>query len=174
MMSSSAETWSKRFGAVSLVNALIAIGWLLFPIAVDTRITRTIAGGSVGTWGFLGFLLFLIVGVVGFAAFASLYYIIPKATGGTINSVLAWLHLALLEIGTVGGTLLLGYAGYVGGITMLDEIDKGTAQKDIPGMVHLKISFVVQPIGVLALVAGLGVFLGVIALFLSYRRSSHG
>jgi putative flippase GtrA len=114
MTSSSPEIWAKRFGAVGLVNALIAIGWLLLPIAVDTRITRTIAGGSVGTWGFLGFLLFLIVGVLGFAAFASLYYIIPKATGGTINSVLAWLHLALLEIGTVGGTLLLGMPATLG------------------------------------------------------------
>jgi heme/copper-type cytochrome/quinol oxidase subunit 1 len=173
MMSSSPETWSKRFGAVALVNALIAIVWLLFPIALDTRISRTIAGGSVGTWGFLGFLLFLIVGVLGFATFASLYYVIPKATGGTINNILAWLHLVLLEIGTVAGTALLGYAGYIGGTTMLDEIAKGTAEKDIPGIVHVKIGFVVQPIGILALVAGLGVLLGVIALFLTFRKSSH-
>ena len=69
-MSSSAEVWAKRFGAVALINALIAIVWLLFPIALDARIARMIAGGSVGTWGFLGFLLFLIVGVLGFAGFA--------------------------------------------------------------------------------------------------------
>jgi heme/copper-type cytochrome/quinol oxidase subunit 1 len=173
MMSSSPETWSKRFGTVALVNALIAIVWLLFPIALDARISRTIAGGSVGTWGFLGFLLFLIVGVLGFATFASLYYVIPKATGGTINNILAWLHLMLLEIGTVVGTGLLGYAGYIGGTTMLDEIAKGTAEKDIPGIVHVKIGFVVQPIGILALVAGLGVLLGVIALFLTYRKHGH-
>ena len=173
MMSSSPETWSKRFGTVALVNALIAIVWLLFPIALDTRISRTIAGGSVGTWGFLGFLLFLIVGVLGFATFASLYYVIPKATGGTINNILAWLHLVLLEIGTVAGTALLGYAGYIGGTTMLDELAKGTAEKDIPGIVHVKIGFVVQPIGILALVAGLGVLLGVIVLFLTFRKSSH-
>ena len=172
-MSSSPETWSKRFGTVALVNALIAIVWLLFPIALDTRISRTIAGGSVGTWGFLGFLLFLIVGVLGFATFASLYYVIPKATGGTINNILAWLHLVLLEIGTVAGTGLLGYAGYIGGITILDETAKGTAAKDIPGIVHLKIGFVVQPVGMLALVAGLGVLLGVIALFLTYRKPGH-
>jgi len=172
-MSSSPETWSKRFGTVALVNALIAIVWLLFPIALDNRIARTIAGGSVGTWGFLGFLLFLIVGVLGFAAFASLYYVIPKATGGTINNILAWLHLVLLEIGTVAGTALLGYAGYIGGTTMLDEIAKGTAANDIPGIVHVKIGFVVQPIGILALVAGLGVLLVVIALFLTYRKPGH-
>jgi cbb3-type cytochrome oxidase subunit 1 len=151
----------------------MAIVWLLFPIALDTRISRTIAGGSAGTWGFLGFLLFLIVGVLGFATFASLYYVIPKATGGTINNILAWLHLVLLEIGTVAGTGLLGYAGYIGGITILDETAKGTAAKDIPGIVHLKIGFVVQPVGMLALVAGLGVLLGVIALFLTYRKPGH-
>ena len=172
-MSSFPEIWPKRFGAVALVNALIAIVWLLFPIALDTRISRTIAGGSAGTWGFLGFLLFLIVGVLGFATFASLYYVIPKATGATVNNILAWLNLVLLEIGTVAGTALLGYAGYIGGTTILDETAKGTAAKDIPGIVHPKISFVVQPIGILALVAGLGVLLGVVALFLTYRKSGH-
>ena len=171
MGSSSPEIWSKRFGAVSLVNVLIAIVWLLLPIALDTRISRTIAGGSAGTWGFLGFLLFLVVGVVGFAAFAALYYVIPTATGGTVNNILAWLHLVLLEIGTVIGTGLLGYAGYIGGTTILDETAKGTAAEDIPAIVHGKIGFVVQPIGMLALVAALGVLLGVVALFLAYRRT---
>ena len=121
----------------------------------------------------MGFLLFLIVGVLGFATFASLYYVIPKATGGTVNGILAWLHLVLLDIGTVAGTGLLGYAGYIGGTTILDETAKGTAAKDIPGIVHVKIGFVVQPIGILALVACLGVLLGVVALFLTYRKSGH-
>ena len=173
MTSSTPEIWSKRFGAVALVNALIAIVWLLFPIVFDTRISRTIAGGSAGTWGFLGFLLFIVVGVLGFSTFASLYYIIPKATGGTVNNVLAWLHLVLHEIGTVAGTALLGYAGYIGGTTILDETAKGTAAKDIPAIVHGKIGFVVQPIGILALVAALGVLLGIVALFLTYRKTSH-
>ena len=173
MSSSAPEIWSKRFGVVALVNGLIAIIWLLFPIVLDTRISRTIAGGSAGTWGFLGFLLFLVVGVLGFATFACLYYIIPKATGGNVNSVLAWLHLMLLEIGTVAGTALLGYAGYIGGTTILDETAKGTAERDIPAIVHGKIGFVVQPIGILALVAALGVLLGIVALFLTYRKSNH-
>ncbi len=168
----SSEIWAKRFGAVSLVNALIAIVWLLIPIVLDSRISRTIAGGSAGTWGFLGFLLFLIVGVLGFAVFTSLYYVIPKVTGGTVNSVLAWLHLVLLEAGTLVGTGLLGYAGYIGGITILDETSKGTVAAEIPAIVHSKIAFVVQPIGISALVASLGVLLGVVALFLSYRKAS--
>lgn len=156
---------------MALVNTLIGIAWLLFPIVLDTRISRTIAGGSAGTWGFLGFLLFLVVGVIGFASFASLYYVIPKATGGTVNSVLAWLHLALMEVGTVLGTAFLGYAGYVGGVTILDETAKGTAAKDIPGIVHPKIVFTQLPIAIMAGVASLGILLGVIALFLAYRKT---
>jgi cbb3-type cytochrome oxidase subunit 1 len=115
--------------------------------------------------------LFIIVGVIGFAAFASLYYVIPKATGGTVNDILAWLHLALLEAGTLVGTALLGYAGYIGGITILDETSKGTAEAQIPAIVHTKIGFVVQPIGISALLASLGILLGAIALFLAYGRA---
>jgi hypothetical protein len=70
------------------------------------------------------------------------------------------------------GTGLLGYAGYIGGITILDETSKGTAGAQIPGIVHTKIGFVVQPIGVSALVASLGVLLGVVSLFLSYRKAN--
>jgi hypothetical protein len=173
MRSSAPEVWMRRFGFVTLVNILISIGWLLFPIVLDNRISRTIAAGSVGTWGFLGFLLFLVVGVAGFGMFACLYYVIPKSTNGEVNSILAWLHLTLMEIGTLAGTTLLGYAGYVGGVIMLDETAKGTAAKDIPAIVHPHIAFVVEPIGILALITSLGVLLGVIALFLAFRKKSN-
>lgn len=65
------------------------------------------------------------------------------------------------------GTALLGYAGYIGGIPILDEASKGTAATEIPAVVHTRIGLVVQPIGVSALVASLGV----IALFLGYRKA---
>ncbi len=171
-MSTSPEVWAKRFATVALVNAVIGIFWLIFPIFVDTRIARTIAGGSVGTWGYLGFLLFGLVGFAGFTGFAFLYYIIPKLTGGTVSNALSWLHLVLMEVGTLGATALLGFAGYIGGITILEETAKGTAAKDIPGIVHSKISFVVEPVPTVAIFAGiaaLGVLLGVIALFAAYR-----
>ena len=171
-MSTSPEVWAKRFSTVALVNAVIGILWLIFPIFIDTRIARTIAGGSVGTWGYLGFLLFGLIGFAGFTGFAFLYYIIPKLTGGTVNNLLSWLHLVLMEVGTLGATALLGLAGYIGGTTLLEETAKGTAAKDIPRIVHSKIAFVVEPIPTVAIFAGiaaLGVLLGVIALFSAYR-----
>lgn len=166
------EIWAKRFGSVALVNTLIAILWLVFPIFVDTRISRTIAGGSVGTWGYLGFLLFVVIGFGGFTGFAFLYYVIPKVSGRAVSNTLSWLHLVLMEIGALGTTALLGLAGYIGGTTILEETAKGTAARDIPRIVHGKIAFVVEPIPTVAIFAGvaaLGVLLGVIALFLAYR-----
>jgi hypothetical protein len=170
-MSNPSETWAKRFGAVALVNALIAVLWLIVPLFVDPRISRTIAGGSVGTWGYLGFILFLTIGFGGFAGFAFLYYIV-QAAGGRVMRVLAWLHLALMEAGTLGATALLGFAGYLGGITILEETAKGTAPQSIPGIVHQRIVFVIEPlpsVAIFAALAGLGVLLGIIAVFAAYR-----
>lgn len=168
------EIWSMRFGTVALVNALVAIVWLIFPVFVDTRISRTIAGGSVGTWGYLGFLLLITIGFGGFAGFAALYYIVPKGTGRPTKGILPWLHLTLMEVGTLGSTGLLGLAGYIGGTAILEETTKGTLAKDIPRIVHGKIAFVVEPIPTVAIFTGLaalGVLLGVITLFLAMRRA---
>jgi hypothetical protein len=170
-MSTFPAVWAKRFGAVALVNALIAVLWLIVPLFVDARISRTIAGGSVGTWGYFGFILFVTIGFGGFAGFAFLYYIV-QAAGGRVVSALAWLHLALMEVGTLGATALLGFAGYLGGITILEETAKGTAANQIPGIVHQRILFVIEPlpsVAIFAGIAGLGVLLGLIALFLAYR-----
>jgi hypothetical protein len=171
-MSTFPATWAKRFGAVALVNALIAVLWLIVPLFVDSRISRTIAGGSVGTWGYLGFVLFVTIGFGGFAGFAFLYYIV-QAVGGRVLGVLAWLHLALMEVGTLGATALLGFAGYLGGITILEETAKGTAANQIPGIVHQRILFVIEPVpsvAIFAALAGLGALLGIITLFVGYRR----
>lgn len=164
--------WSRRFGFVALLNTLIAILWVIMPIFVDQRISRTIAGGSAGTWGYLGFLLFITIGFAGFAGFAFLYYIIPQASMKEPSNILSGLHLILMEIGTVGVSALLGLAGYIGGITILNETAKGTAAREIPGIVHGRIAFVVEPIPTVAIfagLAGLGVLLGVVSLLLTYR-----
>jgi len=163
-MSTQPETWAKRFGAMALINLLISIVWAAVPVFIDNRISRTIAGGSAGTWGYLGFLAIIIGGFTGFAALASLYYIIPKVTGGNVNNVLAWLNLVLGEIGIVGLSALLGIAGYTGGILIL----QGKASE-----VHAAIKWVVEPtpgpIAVFLVLAGLGALLGVIALLLTFR-----
>lgn len=160
------ETWAKRFAAVSVFNMILGTIWVAVPLLVDQRISRTIAGGSVGTWGYVGFFGFAIVGVLGFVAFATLYYMLPKLTGGTISSALAAGHLVLLEIGTVVATGMLSYAGYLGGITLLEG---GTVQE-----VHEKIAWAVEPppgpIAIFIGIAGLGALFGIINLVMAFRE----
>lgn len=148
------------------INALIAVGWLA-PLFVDPRISRTIAGGSVGTWGVLGFLLWLAIGVLGITGFAVMHYITPKVTGETLSDELAWANLVLTEFGTILATLLLGVAGYIGGTALLEGAS--------PGQVHQRIAFVVEPVplvAVFAVIAGLGVVAGVANHLRAYFASA--
>lgn len=149
------ETWTRRFATVAGINTLIAVGWIA-PLFVDPRISRTIAGGSVGTWGVLGFELWLIVGCLGMAAFAVMHHITPMVTGQELSDGLSWTSLVLLELGALFATLLLGVAGYVGGTALLEGAG--------PGEVHRRIAFVVEPVpwvAVFAVVAGVGAVAGV-------------
>ncbi len=177
------ETWAKRFVALSLINVIIACAWLIFPLFYDTRISRTIAGGSVGTWGYLGFLGFLIVGCLGTAAFGGLYYLVPKLGNGSINNIVSWLHLTLMEAGTLVTTVLLGIAGYIGGTTILEETarcntlsgtEKSTCLAGVYTLVHQRITpYVIEPIPYVAIFAGiaaLGVLLGSLNLFMALLK----
>lgn len=161
------DLWAKRFAYVSLFNMFLAVLWVLAPLVLDQRISRTIAGGSVGTWGYIGFIGFVMVGVLGFAALSALYYILPRTADRTISSSLAWGNLALLEVGTLGATFLLSLAGYLGGIVMLREQAAGTPFSEIVAMVHERIAWTVEPIPIIAIfvaLAALGATLGVLNL----------
>lgn len=152
----STRTWTKRYAWIAGINALIAFGWIV-PLFLDTRISRTIAGGSVGTWGMLGFLLWITVGVLGFAALAAMTYVLGNTVPGKLNDAVNWVHVGLMEVGTLGATLLLGIAGYIGGTALLAGAS--------PGEVHQQIAFVVEPIpivAILALLAAVGVVVGVL------------
>lgn len=157
------DVWTRRFSLTAAINALIAIGWIV-PLFVDPRISRTIAGGSVGTWGVLGFLLWVAVGCLGVAGFAVMYHLTPRVTGRTLHDGLAWANLGLLEVGALVTTTLLGVAGYIGGTALL-----GGAS---PGEVHQRIAFVVEPVptvAIFAALAALGVLLGVVNHLMAYR-----
>lgn len=157
------DVWTRRFSLLAAVNTVIAVGWVV-PLFLDPRIPRTVAGGSVGTWGVLGFLLWITVGCLGFAAFAGMHYLTPRVTGRRLGDGLAWAHLSLMEVGTLVTTSLLGVAGYVGGTALLEGAG--------PAEVHQRIAFVVEPVPVVAifaLIAGIGVFLGVVNHLIAYR-----
>ncbi len=174
------DKWAKRFGLMALLNTVIALFWLIPPFLIDANIARTIAAGSVGTWGYLGFIAFCVAGVLGFVAAALGYYLAPRLGSGRINNSLAWLSLGLSEIGVVVASMLLGIAGYLGGTTLLKEtapgsgISYGQAVQDV----HKTIApYTIEPLPWVAIffgLAALGVFLGVINLFMASRGKAQG
>jgi len=165
-MSTSSETWAKRFGAIALVNALISIVWAIFPLFYDQNISRYIAGGSVGTWGYLGFLALIVGGFAGMVSMAFLYYIIPKTTGDSVNNILAWLNLVLLEVGILGLSTLLGLAGYIGGKMLFEKQSFSEIHKAIVWTVDW---YGLPTVGIFLGLAALGALLGIINLFMAYR-----
>lgn len=172
MLPEPSTRWFKIFTAVAIANGFIALLWTI-PVLFageyglpDYRISRTIAGGSIGTWGFLGYIVFLVVGVGMMFLSAAAYYLIPKATNRKVfNSKLALAHLVLLEAGTLGASVLLAWTGYVGGQLLLDNGPSAGTFTTI----HQNIVGFVAPIMVFIFLGILGGFAGLVNFALTLR-----
>jgi hypothetical protein len=171
-----ANKWSTRFIWAAIIQGLFAVGWTLFlawPFGylnpawnISPSPAMIIAGGSAGTWLLLGYALFLMVGVFATAA-SSIFY----GMMDTVHDSLAWLHLALMNIGVVGATWLLMIGGYLGGGAMLAVNEGGKAWN--AGQVHVNIlQYYPEPIGIFVLIAILGVLFGGLGYILSLRKKS--
>ncbi len=154
--------WFKRFTYATLLNAAIAVVWTSPALIPNLNIARQIAGGSAGTWGYVGYSLFLTVGFAATFIFGAMYYLIPRAMNAQIfSSKLAGLHLVLQEVGILGSTGLLSWAGFVGGNLLLEK--KATE-------VHGAIAQFVEPIGYFVAIAMAGVILGLINIAATTRK----
>ena len=168
----SCNRWFKRFTLVALFNGFLALVWTV-PVLFagefglpDYRISKTIAGGSIGTWGFLGYVIFLVVGIGIVSLSAMAYYIIPRASNTTVyNNMLALAHLVLLEVGTLGASVLLAWTGYVGGQILLDNGPLPSTFTTI----HENIVVYVGPIMVFVLIGILGGLVGLVNLAMTLR-----
>lgn len=172
LIGDSSGRWFKRFTMLAIFNGFLALAWttpVLFAGEFglpDYRISRTIAGGSIGTWGFLGYIVFLVVGVGIIFLSGAAYYLIPKASNSTVyNSKLALAHLILLEVGTLGTSILLAWTGYVGGQILLD---KGPSAATFT-TIHENIVVYVGPIMAFVLIGILGGLAGLVNLALTFR-----
>ena len=154
--------WFKRFAYASLLNAVIAVIWTLPVLIPNLKIAMQIAGGSAGTWGYVGYSLFLTVGFAATFIFGAMYYLIPRAMNVQMFSErLAWLHLVLQEVGILGSTGLLSWAGFLGGSLLLEK-------KAVE--VHETIAQFVEPIGYFVAMAMGGVILGLANIAASLRK----
>ena len=131
-----------------------------------------IAGGGGGTWMFTGYIIYLVVGVMGVAVTALFYFYIEGVTGRPytgLRNYLAWGHYLLMNVGVASSMILMMYGGYLAGWAGAAVSSGGLGYTDY--QIHVTyLSHYEQPIGLLALIAALGIILGGLGFVLSARR----
>lgn len=160
--------WSRKFMVAAILQGAGIVGLTILLIIgqatfMKPEVSRVIAAGGVGTWFTFGYLIYLIVGVVGVAVSAVFY-----GLGTKFSTILAYLHLILMNVGIAFAAGLLMYVGYVGGAASLPP-DVGGSGLD-SGQVHEIIAPFVVPIAISILVVTLGTVLGGLGYLLAYRR----
>lgn len=160
--------WSRRFMFAAILQGAGMVGLTILLVIgqasfMKPEVSRVIAAGGAGTWFTFGYLIYLIVGVIGVAVSAVFY-----GLGTKFSTILAYLHLILMNVGIAFAAGLLMYVGYVGGAASLPP-DVGGSGLD-SGQVHEIIVPFVVPIAVSILVVTLGTVLGGLGYLLAYRR----
>lgn len=119
----------RRFITAAILQGAIVVGLTVFIIlgeisVQEPGVSRVIAGGGAGTWFTLGYVMYIVVGVIGVAV-SSLFYLYTERVlkkwykdhkGAT---VVAWINLILMNVGTAVAMGMLMLAGYRGGTAML-------------------------------------------------------
>ncbi|MDE1832878.1 MAG: hypothetical protein KGH58_00490 [Candidatus Micrarchaeota archaeon] len=117
-----AAIWQGLLAA--LVTAILfAYGSIYFKPAP----AMVIASGSAGTWMFIGYITYIVM-VIAIGVTGLLYEFIEARFRGSITGIPAMLanaHLVLMNIGVIGATWLLMYAGYRGGTALLPASSGG-------------------------------------------------
>jgi hypothetical protein len=169
--------WTKRFMAAAIVQGAVVVGLTVFlvlgQVAFKPEISRVMAAGGAGTWFTFGYLMYIIVGVMGVAVSALFYHYLENVLGKRIGrgaNALAWVHLILMNVGTVAAMSLLMYAGYAGGASMLPTDVGGRGFND--GQAHEILVTFVEPISAAILLIVAGVVAGGVGFLATYR--SHG
>jgi hypothetical protein len=138
----------------------------LLPVAVS----RVIAGGGPGSWFNMGYLVYLIVGVVGMAVTSLFYFYIETVQGKKfkgVTSALAWIHLALGNVGVAAASLMAMYGGYFAAVAIMPTTVGGLGGE--PSAAHEVLVNFADPIGIAIGLALLGFFAGGVAYLLAMQ-----
>lgn len=162
----------------AIIQGTILAGLTIFLLLsqisfLKPEISRVIAGGGAGTWFTFGYVLYIVIGVIGVAVSALFYHYLENIMGKRMQrgtKVLAWVHLVLMNVGTVATMGMLMYAGYLGGAAMLPESVGGKGFN--AGQAHEILAPFVEPISAAVFVTVLGVVAGGAGFLLTYRTSS--
>ena len=132
---------------------------------------RVIAGGGGGTWMFTGYISFLVVGVVATAVTALFYYFIEDVQGKVykgFNSLLAWGHIAFMNVGVAASMIIMIRQGYLAGYAAVSASGGGGNLTAL--QIHETIlGWTVNWIGGFILLAVIGALLGGLGYILVSR-----
>jgi hypothetical protein len=169
--------WTRRFIGAAIIQGAIIVGLTVFLVLsqisiLKPELSRVIAAGGAGTWFTFGYVMYIVVGVVGTAVSALFYYYIERVMGRdysrhAIAKAMAWIHLLLMNVGTIAAMGMLMYAGYIGGAVMLPKIVGGSGLS--AAQAHEILAPYVEPISVAILVLAGGVLAGGIGFLLAYK-----
>jgi hypothetical protein len=168
--------WATRFVWAAIVQGALGAALTGFFVLGETGylsppISLLISATIPGIWVALGYFAYIVIGVVGMAVTALFYQYLEvnlKSLYKGKFSALAWLHLILSNIGILGATWLVIYAGYLTGIATLTATlgGMGLSLKEVENSVLARF---LMPITAFASVTILGILLGGLGYILVYK-----
>jgi hypothetical protein len=168
--------WGERFTKATLVQVALATGltaYLLYQGVFGVpAASRIVAGGGAGMWLTVGYFAYIIMGVLATMAVALFFRHLELDIKRRFNkwtNGLAWLTLVMWNVGVIGGTWLMMYAGYAGGAAAMPTASGGLGYN--AGQVHslIMVSYP-TPIAIFLAVAVFGAFLGLLDAALVWLR----
>ena len=168
--------WATRFvwaaiaqGALSAaITGFLLLGELGY---MNPPVSLIISATVPGVWIALGYLAYLITGVVGMAVTALFYQYLEvnlKSPYQGAAKTFAWLHLVLANVGVIGASWSVTYAGYLGGIASLPSTlgGQGLSPLQVENMIRGDFLMTIVAFGGLSV---LGIVCGGLGYILSYR-----
>jgi hypothetical protein len=169
-----------KFITAAIIQGAIFVGLTIFLVLgqislMKPEVSRVIAAGGVGSWFTMGYIMYLVIGVIGVATSAIFYLYFERLVlvekshiKKKAISILSWIHLLFMNIGTTIGMGMMMYVGYNGGASML-PVSAGGKGLDA-GQTHHILAPFVEPIGIGILLISFGVIAGGIGFLLRYNK----
>ncbi len=171
--------WAKRFMAAAIIQGAILVGLTAFLILsqisfLKPEVSKVMAAGSAGTWLTFGYIMYILIGVIGVAVSSVFYHYLGEGSNNRDRSgsmrasnVLAGIHLLLMNVGIFAACIMMMYAGYVAGSSVLpiNSGGKGYTATQAHGLIGIY----VDPISIAILLVLLGVVAGGVGFLLNYR-----
>lgn len=127
-----------------------------------------IASGSAGTWLMLGYVIYVAM-IIALGVTALFYDHMEMRLGKKLDKtsmLLAYAQLVMMNVGIIGSTFLLMYAGYVGGVGLLPTAIGGGGLSEMQAHVQILSQFPSEIIAFVVLT-----MLGALAGGIAYVRA---